>query len=79
MNRNGAVEHGVKERRSVLPEHQVFDFKLGLDDARGPDSDPQHIHLRGHVFWRHDPGHVIEKTIERGKKKKCTKTWDYLS
>lgn len=68
MNRSGVVKYTVKERCSVLPEHQVFDFKLGLDDACGPDSDPQHIHLRGHVVWRHNPGHVIKKTRERKTK-----------
>lgn len=65
MNRRRGVEYTLKECRHVLPEHQVFDFKLCLDDACGPDSDPQHVHLRGHVFRRHDPGHVIKKTMER--------------
>lgn len=47
----------------------MFDFKLRLDDACGPYSDPQHVRLRGHVVGRHDPGHVVEKTTESKKKK----------
>lgn len=67
MNIRG-VKDTVKEHRGVLPEHQVFDLELGLDDARGPDSHPQHVHLRGHIFRRHNPGHVIKKTTDRKTK-----------
>lgn len=42
----------AKERgRGVIPEVEVFEGELSLDDTRSLDTRAQHVLLRGHVAW----------------------------
>lgn len=51
-----------------LPENEVVDFELGLNHARRPQSHSQNIRLRGHIIWRSDAGHVLEKAATWGRR-----------
>lgn len=43
----------MNKSAGVLPEVEVLEGELGLDDASGFDTRTQHILLSGHISWSH--------------------------
>lgn len=49
-----------KDPGPVSPEHNTLQVEWILDDARGGDSNPQHILLGWQVAWVSDPVQCIQ-------------------